>query len=68
MNDITRKEELISYLDRTVNKWKKLWTINQNDKEATETIQFIRQFFRREDINTDAITRNDLTILWKKRL
>jgi hypothetical protein len=68
MNDITRKEELISYLDRTVNKWRKLWRINQDEKEASQTIRFITQLFNRENVETDAITRNVLTILWKKRL
>jgi hypothetical protein len=68
MNDITRKEELISCLDRTVNKWRKLWRINQDEKEASQTIRFITQFYNRENVETDAITRNVLTILWKKRL
>jgi hypothetical protein len=68
MNDITRKEELISYLNRTVDKWRKLWKINQDEREASQTIRFITQFFNRENVDTDAITRNVLTILWKKRL
>jgi hypothetical protein len=67
LNDIIKKEELISYLDRTVNKWKKMWSINQDEKEATNTIQFIRQFFRNEDGDIDTLTRSILTILWKKR-
>jgi hypothetical protein len=67
LNDIMKKEELISYLDRTVNKWRKMWSINQDEKEATYAIQFIRQFFRNDDGDTDELTRNVLTILWKKR-
>jgi hypothetical protein len=58
-----KKEELISYLNRTVNKWKKMWSINQDEKEATNTIQFVRQFFRSDNGDTDALTRSILTIL-----
>jgi hypothetical protein len=63
MEDITRKEGLTSYLDRSVNKRKKLWNVNQNEIEATQTVQFIRQFFLRDNRNPNNITRNVLTIL-----
>jgi hypothetical protein len=68
LNDIIKKEELINYLDRTVNKWRKMWSIPQDEKEATNTIQFIRQFYREDGSDTDAITRSVLTILWKEKL
>jgi hypothetical protein len=45
MKDIKRKEELTNYLNRSVNKWRKIWNINQNEKEASQTVQFIRQFY-----------------------
>jgi hypothetical protein len=44
-----------------------MWSINQDEKETTNTIQFIRQFFRSDDGDRDALTRSVLTILWKKR-